>query len=321
MENTRVDLSVIIPLYNAQHTLDACLKSVCNQKEILLEIILINDGSSDATHEMCLRYAENDSRIKFITRQNGGVAAARNSGLEIASGKYITFADQDDWIEPDAYTVLVKEADNENADMVVFGYSKDMDGSVSLMQNRRHIPKIISEKEDLIRYAFFREEYRAFAAFVWNKIFKREFLEKYDITFDGTLRRGDDVLFFAEVAAYGPKTVYVDKNYYHYVQRADSVVHTLTKENIGRLGEILVGYDRAIKLLSEKEVSENVLSFMKCFYAFHASTLYELSRNYNLDEQCEYYRKQMLRYRAEYNHQNKDYPDRIQRMDRLCDGV
>lgn len=321
MESTRVDLSVIIPLYNAQHTLDACLKSVCSQKEISLEIILINDGSSDATHEMCLRYAENDSRIKYITRQNGGVAAARNSGLEIASGEYITFVDQDDWIEEDAYTVLMKEAESENADMVVFGYSKDVDGNVSLMQNRRHIPKVISEKEDIIRYAFFREEYRAFAAFVWNKIFKRDFLEKYDITFDGTLRRGDDVLFFSEMAAYGPKTVYINENYYHYVQRADSVVHTLTKENIGRLEEILVGYDRAIKLLSEKDVSDNVLSFMKCFYVFHASTLYELAQKHNLDEKCEFYKKQMIRYRTEYKRQNKDYPDRIRRMDRLCDGV
>ncbi len=321
MENTRVDLSVIVPLYNAEQTLEACLKSICDQKEISLEIILINDGSKDETHEMCLKYRDCDERIKYIVRENGGVAAARNSGLEIATGEYITFMDQDDWIEPDAYKNLLKAAQNTDADMVVFGYSKDIDGCVNSMKNRRSIPESISEKEDLIRYAFFREEYRGFAAFVWNKIFRREYLKKHDITFDGTLRRGDDVLFFSKVAAYGPKTIYLNNDYYHYVQRADSVVHTLTKDNVERLGEILVGYDKAMEFLAEKNFSESVLSYMKCFYAFHASTLYELACKYNLEKQSEYYKTQMIRYRAEYNNQNIAYPDRIQRMDRLIDSL
>lgn len=319
LNDNKIELSVIVPLYNAEKTLPKCLTSIQSNRNINLEIILVDDESTDKTMELCKKYSCNDSRIKVLQKKNGGVASARNSGLEIATGTYVTFVDQDDWIEKNAYSVMLESGLKEEADMIVCNYTKDYGEDVRPMTNRRPIADNISSAEELIMYAFFREEYRGFAAFVWNKLFKRELLNKNKISFDDSLKRGDDVLFYSKIAVTAPKTVYMDAHFYHYVQREDSITHTLTRENLHRLAEILSGYEKAIAVLEENHINADAVNYLKCFYVYHASNLYELSYKEKLWFEKKYFIKCMQKYLAEYKEQNINYPERIKRIEYLIE--
>lgn len=319
MKNNKIVLSVIMPLYNASKTLSQCLTSIQLQKNVELEIICVDDESTDNTLELCEHFREKDQRIKIVSKNNGGVASARNKGLNMAEGEYVTFIDQDDWIENDAYTILLPIMNRKSVDLIVFNYTKDYEGNIQRMVNRKEVPSLITKRDDLIRYAFYREEYRGFAAFVWNKIFRRDFLIKNNISFDGLLRRGDDVLFFSEVAIAEPQTVYVNEYLYHYVQRHDSITHTQTSGNIVRLGEILIGYNKAIQKLERSGISSDSISYMKCFHTFHASKLYELAKKERLTQATDYYRNEMLIYIEEYIKQNQKYEDRLKRISDLLE--
>ena len=110
-------ISVIVPIYNVEKYLDRCVDSIINQTYKNLEIILVDDGSPDNCLAICDSWAEKDRRIKVIHKENGGVSSARNSALDIASGDYIGFVDSDDWIEPDMYEILIKNAKKYDADI------------------------------------------------------------------------------------------------------------------------------------------------------------------------------------------------------------
>ena len=115
-------ISVIIPVYNAQETIEQTIYSIIYQSYQNLEIILVNDGSTDNSYEICKKLQVEDSRIKIFNKENGGVASARNSGICYATGQYIIHADSDDIVLPNAYLNLIKEAEISGADIVVGGY-------------------------------------------------------------------------------------------------------------------------------------------------------------------------------------------------------
>ena len=110
-------ISVIIPCYNVEKYIDRCMESVLNQTYRNLEIILVDDGSTDGTGEIIKKYAEHDHRIKILHQKNKGAGAARNAGMEIASGSYIGFVDSDDWIAEDMYEYLIGIIKEEDADI------------------------------------------------------------------------------------------------------------------------------------------------------------------------------------------------------------
>ena len=108
-------ISVVIPIYNVEKYIERCIDSVLNQTYMNLEIILVDDGSPDRCGEICDNYAQIDKRIRVIHKENGGLSSARNAGLRIATGDYISFVDSDDWIEPHMYETLLKNAINYKA--------------------------------------------------------------------------------------------------------------------------------------------------------------------------------------------------------------
>ena len=114
-------ISVIVPIYNVEAYLDKCISSIMTQTYTNLEILLVDDGSTDRSSEMCDAYACIDSRIKVIHKVNGGQSSARNVALEVCCGKYISFVDGDDWIEADMYSVLVEQLEKLDADLAICG--------------------------------------------------------------------------------------------------------------------------------------------------------------------------------------------------------
>ncbi|EKY29021.1 glycosyltransferase family 2 protein [Clostridium celatum] len=117
-------ISVIVPVYNVEKYLKRCVDSILNQEMKEIEVILVNDGSTDSSASICDEYVRRDSRIKVIHKKNSRVAAARNDGIRLASGKYISFIDSDDWIESNMYKSMYEKAEEFNVDFIMCDFSK-----------------------------------------------------------------------------------------------------------------------------------------------------------------------------------------------------
>lgn len=144
-------ISIIIPVYNVEKYLDRCINSIINQSYTDLEIILVDDGSPDKCPQICDEYALKDNRIKVIHKLNGGQSSARNAGLDIATGDYITFIDSDDWIGIDTYEYCMKLINETDAEVVQFDYSYVIDNRV-LKSDPREIIKVYENKDVLQNY-------------------------------------------------------------------------------------------------------------------------------------------------------------------------
>lgn len=169
-------VSIIVPVYNVEEYLRQCLDSVLRQTYTALEIILIDDGSTDSSGHICDDYKQKDSRVCVIHQKNGGLANARNSGLDVCCGEYVTFVDSDDWLEPDFIEVLVRNI--EGADLAICGYYQ----VTSTARN----PVCLSDSfsvdiktfvhmhvEDEVKGCNHRGIDAYIGAYVWNKLFRR----------------------------------------------------------------------------------------------------------------------------------------------------
>ena len=183
-------ISIIVPFYNAGKYLEKCIKSICNQTYSDIEIILIDDGSKDNSRVICDKFVAEDKRIKVIYKENGGVSSARNRGLDVAQGEYITFIDSDDWINPDLLERLMAQIGQ--ADMAVGGYTTvSIAGNVEQKYKDECLtfPECVCSKfDELYANNFFNAPFA--------KIYKRNILETQRV--DSTVALGEDFLFNLE---------------------------------------------------------------------------------------------------------------------------
>lgn len=305
-------LSILLPIYNGAISLPNCIESILSQSYEDFELLCIDDGSLDNSYEVCKEYARKDERIVLLQKENGGVASARNLGLKRASGVFLTCIDQDDWLEHDMYLEVISSMVEAGADMGVCGFFKDKNGQSHTMKNNYKVDPLITDINDYVKYAFYREYYRNFAAYVWNKVFSLDLIRKNNIQFDQHLRRGDDVLFYIEYALKSKKCVYRSENYYHYAINDQSVSNTKTADNIVVLADILKGYSIAISEL-EKDIrlKKESIDYLKCFYSYHASQLYQVAKTEGLTDKMHFFRGHIELYLSEYIKQNAGKNDRI----------
>ena len=174
-------ISVIIPVYNVAPYLAACLDSVVSQTYRNLEILLIDDGSTDKSGAICDEYATKDLRIKVVHQANGGVSAARNKGLEIAQGEYIGFVDPDDLTLPQMYETLLDFLRRDKADVSACRYQRFYpDGSIQAFQFPQDVGFIYDTPEQWLRS--FIKWFNIHSS-VWNKLFTKKLLQKRKISF------------------------------------------------------------------------------------------------------------------------------------------
>jgi len=217
------EVSVIIPVYNREKYLIQCLDSVINQTLKNIEIICINDGSTDRSLEILNEYGKKDGRIKIINQKNQGVAFARNIGLKIARGEYVGFVDSDDWIDLNFFETLFTEAKKEDADLARTLYVYEFqDHSKEGDTNR-----IILEKKSNGELLNVNEH----SVVIWNAIYKREYLQKNNIYFDD-LQAVVDVPFTAKATFYSKKTIPVVGTYYHIRVHAGNRLTIFNKKRI-----------------------------------------------------------------------------------------
>ena len=202
-------VSIIIPVYNTEKYIDRCLESVLAQTHSKLEILLVDDGSSDSSGAICDSYAKKDERVRVFHLQNGGVSSARNYGIEKASGEYIIFVDSDDWLEADAVERMVERISADGVDLSVFSLTFEYVGFSDKL-------KIYSAVYTPYEYFTDSEQNIAYICSPCNKIYRAQIMLDNNIRFTPGIKYGEDFTFNVNYLGYTNKLSLHDESYYHY---------------------------------------------------------------------------------------------------------
>lgn len=236
----RPKISIIVPVYNVEKTLSRCIESVISQTFIDWELLLIDDGSPDASGEICDRYSKVDNRIKVFHKRNGGPSSARNLGLYNATGDFIWFVDSDDWIEHDSIELLLHKIETFNSDICFFGLkpiSQKNDSPVPFTFDsicKKSKAKFFCNKVGCAK-AIKQIEMCGGMGWTCNKIFKRSIIGKYNLRFDTRFAIQEDNLFTLSYLLYVRSILVVNCSPYNYVIASGTLmskIHTYqnTKE-------------------------------------------------------------------------------------------
>ena len=242
-------ISVIIPIYNTEKYLKKCIDSVICQTYKNLEIILVNDGSTDNSLNICNEYKNKDTRIKVINKKNSGSSATRNMGIKNSNGQYLLFLDSDDWYKyDDMIESLVKTAKRYSSDLVIFNYCRD-NGKPVIQSNQ----KIITNTQDIVNN-------NAFTSSACLKLTNRNLVVANDIFFEED-RLTEDILFAGKILCKAENIVFINKAYYNYTIREGSTTQKIRAKNV-------------IDLLHSIEQLENLEGdIIKQYTAFQYATI------------------------------------------------
>lgn len=220
-------ISVIVPVYNAEQYLAECLDSVLEQTYKNLEIILINDGSRDASGEICRQYRERDNRIVFIEQENAGVSAARNQGIGMASGEYVMFVDADDSIAP--WICEVSQQYMKDCDILMFRFGNSKEMVQKQQYPGRYVESIPGFFPEDCLNAILNSERSVLDGWnlraVWGKLYRRSFLEAHQVTCPVGIINGEDMLFNVQTYIQDPRICYLPMAGYFYRYNPSSAVH------------------------------------------------------------------------------------------------
>ena len=214
-------VSIIIPVYNAEHTLERCVDSVLNQEFEDFELLLVDDGSSDGSPALCDRYAGRDNRVRVIHRENGGVSAARNAAMELAAGEYLQFLDSDDWITPDATKLLLRSAREKRCDLVIADFYRVVGDRVSHKSGIEE-DRVLSQEE----FAACMMENPAdfYYGVIWNKLYRRDIIEAHRLRMDTAISWCEDFIFNLEYIRHARRFYALKAPIYYYVKTKGSLV-------------------------------------------------------------------------------------------------
>lgn len=251
-------ISVIIPIYNAEKSFKESMDSVLNQTYKNLEIILVDDGSKDSSGKLCDEYEKMDTRIKVIHKENGGLSSARNAGLDIATGKYIMFIDADDIFEPNSCEVLYKEIESKDADLVVGNY-------IHITYDGKKWDRPLFDQNIYGNFKLsindFEKSFFVMNSVVWNKIFKREFIEELNLRFIPKAI-AEDAIFSSYCYVHTNNAYYINDVVYNYRQNQEnvSISTNCTKQ-------YFEGLNSSYKKIFENFETTNNIGFYRFFYA------------------------------------------------------
>ncbi|NHC43332.1 glycosyltransferase [Bacillus sp. MM2020_1] len=260
-----VEISIIVPVYNIEQLLAKCIDSILAQSFTNFELILVNDGSTDKSAEICNAYANLDNRVRVIHKKNGGTASSRNAGLEVATGKYIGFVDNDDYINKFMFETLYNSASVHSSDIVVCDYLHidedqycdtekfDSGYKIQHFNNIEALDHIYSSKPTFV--------------YPWNKLYRR-FLFK-DINYEvGNLY--DDETVAHKLLYLSKKVTYIQTQLYYYVNRKGSMVNT--PFHIKKFGRVYALKEREVFFRNKKELKlhqKALKHYMETFFLYY----------------------------------------------------
>lgn len=212
--------SVIVPVYNVENYLEQCLESICHQSYDAFEVILVDDGSTDLCPQICDRFAQINSKIKVIHKENQGLVEARKTGVSLAKGEYIVFVDSDDWIESDMLENCYRYLEDSSIEVLVLDYYLNSLKGEERYKNLINSGEYMGEKlnSEIKTKMLYSGEYYVFGIVpsVWSKIFKAELLRKNIYRIDQKITMGEDVALTYPCLSQAKKVRVIDEAYYHY---------------------------------------------------------------------------------------------------------
>lgn len=234
-----IKISVIIPVYNVEKYIDQCIESVLIQTYKNIEVVLIDDGSPDNCGKILDEYALKDTRIIVIHNSNGGLSSARNTGIKVATGDYLTFLDSDDyWDDKTAIESLVNQLGEFKSDVISWGYKKFYEEKMifkEVAMGLKHTTVMNLNKEDALISMI---KHNCYIASAWNKLVNRELFEKNDLFFIKDIF-SEDIDWCARLAVHANSFDILNNNFYVYRQRDGSITKTINENNIINLENIL----------------------------------------------------------------------------------
>lgn len=277
-------ISVIVPVYNVENYLDECVRSIVQQTYSNLEIILVDDGSTDASSAICENWRKKDKRIQVIHKKNGGLSDARNKGLELASGKYISFVDSDDWIGENLYERMLEKLLDEGAQIAGCKICKVYETYIE-EQEIHSKQQTFSDKEALLTILKGQD----FCAVAWNKLYERDIIGNIRFPY-GKIH--EDEYFTYKVVARATKLVFVKNAVYYYRQRSGSIMNHWSSKHLDAIDAL---YERS------KFIEKNYLDlytvdkfnlYMTCVYNGRSLLVYSNEEDMRLAiEKVIYYAK------------------------------
>lgn len=260
-------ISVIVPVFNVQEYVGKCVTSIRKQTYEHLEILLVDDGSTDLSGALCDKMQKLDARIQVIHKENGGLSSARNTGIDHACGDFIFFVDSDDWIDSDTLESLVQIAEGENADIAECSYRNVF---------KDHVEEETSNTGELVigDAAFAMQcqlDWRYFKSVAWNKLYKRSIFEDGKRYPQG--RFHEDEFFTHQAFFSARKLVYVDLSKYNYVRERDgSITGKVSSTILDGCYALRERVDFAVEKHMEDKLIQNIKNIY-CFFVFNR--LYE----------------------------------------------
>ena len=256
-------VSIIVPVYNAEKTLGRCVESILGQEFSDLEVLLVDDGSTDGSGALCDGFAQRDPRVRVIHKENTGVSDTRNQGLALARGEYLQFLDSDDWITSDATKALVRAAREHECDLVISDFY-------------RVVGERVAHKGDIQEDAVLsREEYAAhmmerpadfYYGVLWNKLYRREIVERYHLRMNPDISWCEDFMFNLEYIRHASTFYALQVPIYYYVKTKGSLANQNLSISDGLRMKLLVFeyYDQFFKtVLNEEEYERSRLKVYK----------------------------------------------------------
>ena len=296
-------ITIVVPVYNVDKYVSKCIESLLHQTYSNLEIIIVDDGSTDKSGEICDSYAKSDNRIKVIHQTNKGQSASRNKALSVANGNYIAFVDSDDYVSPLFIEKLYKRMSQDNSDISMCGYhavdEKGMVLDTKLLDNG------ILNKSQFIDIEVKGQTMICVA--LWNKLFKREIWKGLKLK-EGVFAEDSFVLneYLQKINSIST----VDQPLYNYVQRSNSLVHSYSLKNLDTVDALLKRLNYYVSI-GERHAAEVCL--------FRAAT--KLNEGYNkldLTKEPEYSRYCRLKKKFDYNYTKIFDPFRLSKEYFFC---
>ena len=239
-----VKVSIIIPVYNGETYLKRCLESIINQTLKEIEIIVVNDGSTEKSKDIILTYCNADNRIKFINKKKEGVSVARNKGIEMATGQYLFFCDCDDYIEMDGIEEMYNIAIEKDTDIVIF--------NSFIGKSKLNVVKFPKEKKIVEKKVLVNANTDFFLPYLWRNLYKNTELQN-KIRFNSNLKYGEDSLY--NLKSYlAAKSIYAsEKAFYHYMPNKNSTMSSKKNNFLLYLSNL---YNEKMKVYEENDLNE-----------------------------------------------------------------
>lgn len=294
-------ISVIVAVFNGARYIEKCVNSLLNQTLNEIEIIIVNDGSTDKTEEILGELSQKYSNIIVVNQANLGVSAARNKGLQEVNGEYVGFIDADDYCEKNMFEDMYNTAKATESDVVVSGIIVDFYESKKVNIINVERTKCSNDNEEIKRLIIELEKLNMFN-FVWNKLYKKDIVK--DIAFNESFTTGEDLIFNCEVFKDIKKMVIINKAYYHYMRGNETTIVTSYKPNLHDMIKKL--NDERINLYKQREIIEKSdvkLMYNKCI-EYYISCVWNIFRKDNKLDHIQRYKQLKLIFNDEFLHKN-----------------